>query len=480
MEAKANSTARDLRELAWLTARDEMNLAEFPITLLNDRVPAGVKTVEFHTANGKLTVTGSDDYGLPTALDADVIVALIQATKARNNFTDPTVYFTRYELLKLLGWPDKAEYYRRLDDSLQRWVGVTLRYDDSWWDNEIKMRVDASFHILESVVTIEPTVRQKLKARGQQGSLALSHFTWNRIFFKSCQANNLKQLDLTTYFSLKSAISKQMYRFLDKRFYKTSQWVFDLEEFAQGHVGISPNYTPAKIKEKLQPSLEELEAIGFLEEESREERYTRLSRGKWTITLKRKAQSVPSLPMEAPEPLPGSEEQALVARGITPAVATDLAAIFSPEAIRDQIERFDWLVQKKDKRVSKNPAGFLAEAVRKSYAAPKGFESQREQEARIAAQRERDRLAAEKKRQVEAAQKAQESAERLRIDTYFNSLTEGEKEALQAEALKHSGQFLHNLYRRAEPGSVEAKRYLQMIMDTRISDLLTANPPENS
>ena len=55
--------------------RDEMNLAEFPITVLADRAPKGTKTLIFRASQGQLTITGSDAFGLPTALDADVIVA---------------------------------------------------------------------------------------------------------------------------------------------------------------------------------------------------------------------------------------------------------------------------------------------------------------------------------------------------------------------------------------------------------------------
>src|SRR5262245_2552854 len=120
-------TAQEILTETRVNARDEMNLAEFPIAILSDRCPKGVKTVEFVTSQGTLTITGSDDRGLPTPLDADVIIALIQITKSRNNFTDRKVNFTRYEVIRILGWPDKAEYYRRVDESLERWVGVTLR-----------------------------------------------------------------------------------------------------------------------------------------------------------------------------------------------------------------------------------------------------------------------------------------------------------------------------------------------------------------
>ncbi|MBV8234845.1 MAG: replication initiator protein A [Planctomycetaceae bacterium] len=67
--------------------RDEMNLAEFPIALIAERVPPRCKTLVFEGQHGKLTVTGSDVYGLPTAPDSDVIVGLIQLTKLRNDAT---------------------------------------------------------------------------------------------------------------------------------------------------------------------------------------------------------------------------------------------------------------------------------------------------------------------------------------------------------------------------------------------------------
>jgi hypothetical protein len=90
-----NDESEDLRRVG----RDEMNLAEFPIALLTDYPPEGVKMLVFEDRHGKLTVVGSEDRGLPTASDSDVIVGLIQLTKLRNNFTDPTVEFSRYELV---------------------------------------------------------------------------------------------------------------------------------------------------------------------------------------------------------------------------------------------------------------------------------------------------------------------------------------------------------------------------------------------
>src|SRR3954453_2103666 len=109
--ANGNDEVRD-REKASLgevfppsDGRDEMNLAEYPIALLADRAPKDVKTLVYKDRDETLTITGSDYLGLPTALDIDVIIGLLHLTKKKNNFTDRTLSFIRYELLQVLRWP---------------------------------------------------------------------------------------------------------------------------------------------------------------------------------------------------------------------------------------------------------------------------------------------------------------------------------------------------------------------------------------
>jgi hypothetical protein len=407
-----NDESEDLRRVG----RDEMNLAEFPIALLTDYPPEGVKMLVFEDRHGKLTVVGSEDRGLPTAPDSDVIVGLIQLTKLRNNFTDPTVEFSRYELLKLLGWPDQKHYYQRLKESLRRWVGVTLHYDGCWWDNRRKRRISASFHILDYVVLPD-----------EDDSGETSSFAWNKIFFKSCRDGNLKRLDLDIYFGLKSAVSKQLYRHLDKRFYLRPEWTYDLRELAFEHVGMSRNYAPRKIKEKIQPALDELEAIGFLEPMTAAARYTKTGRGAWNIRLVRK------LPAPAktkpPEPEPTGLEKELVKRGMTRGVAAALVRDFPADRITAQLEVVDWLRETKPKRV-KDLGAYLADAIRKDFTPPAGFRSQAERaEAEATARAEQD--------QQEQARRAtaRAQAERDRVQAYWEALPPERRAALEAEAL---------------------------------------------
>ena len=218
--------------------------------------------------------------------------------------------------------------------------------------------------------------RKPGKTRDGQGELPLSTFTWNKTFIESCQADNLRQLDLDEYFGLKSPVSKRLYRFLGKRFYRQDDWTFDLHEIAFERVGLSRSYADAgKIKEKLQPAIDELEAIGFLRPLSRDDRYTRIDRGQWTIRLTRQSPALaapqPSAPAAAePEPPLVAE---LVSRGVTRATAAELVRQHPAERIQAKIDVFDWLTEKQDKRIAKSPAGYLVKSIADDYAAPKGF-----------------------------------------------------------------------------------------------------------
>src|SRR5262249_3604408 len=222
------------------SGRDELNLAEFPLSALSSRLPTDMKTLVFEDrirdrSNGeliarRLTITAADRHGLPTAIDDDVIVGLIQLTKAYNGLADRTVYFSRYALVDLLGWPDSGQSYRRIEESLIRWLGVTLSYEKAWWDKANQAWVDEHFHILDNVTLVNLETRRRRKLAGRQGELPLASFSWNSVVFRSFQAENLKRLDLDLYFTLTLAPARRAFRFLDKRFYRRHRLEFDLRQ----------------------------------------------------------------------------------------------------------------------------------------------------------------------------------------------------------------------------------------------------------
>lgn len=294
-----------------VSGRDEMNLAEFPIASLGKR-KSGVNTLVFadqifdhgskRSVTRALTVNASDTYGLPTSLDEEVILGLIQLT-AQNNFQDSTVYFTRYELLKLLGWKHHGRNDLRLQDSLKRWTGVTLHYDKAWWDKEAQSWVSEHFHIIDSVSIYDHERRKsELKRLPDNPKAGLSKFRWGEEIFKSFKAGNLKKIDFDFYTSLSTAIAKRTYRFLDKRFYKADCLSFDLNTFAADHIGLSNQYNSTQLKRTLLPAITELENRGFITPLPQSMRFSRLGRGNWQITFNREAGEKAKIKSQAPEP----------------------------------------------------------------------------------------------------------------------------------------------------------------------------------
>src|SRR3981189_1796425 len=83
--------------------KDEVNLAEFPIAALTDRIPDGQTTLVFEDKLERrdsppivrrLTIMGTHKHGLPTSTDDEVLVGLIQLTKRRGNFTNAKAPFS--------------------------------------------------------------------------------------------------------------------------------------------------------------------------------------------------------------------------------------------------------------------------------------------------------------------------------------------------------------------------------------------------
>jgi len=82
------------------------------MTSLSDRPIAGETSLKFEDQIyddrkkkiilRKRIIEGSKEYGLPTATDDAVILALIQLTKLKNSFSSREVDFTRHELITLL------------------------------------------------------------------------------------------------------------------------------------------------------------------------------------------------------------------------------------------------------------------------------------------------------------------------------------------------------------------------------------------
>ena len=400
MAAMNPHARRDQSQPVPRIGRDELNLAEFPIALLADRVSEGQKSLYFEDRHGRLTITGSDAYGLPTAADADVIIALIYLTKIRNNFNDAKVNFSRYELIKLLDWPDDGRSYKRLEESLDRWHGVSLSYDGCWWNNRLKCYTDMKIHIIDTIELVVASVRGKTRLAGR-GESPLSWFRWNKEFLESCQADNLRQLDLDEYFSLgkrriRAPVSLPRQAVLPARRLdvrpardrlrargvepQLSRRLQDQGKAATGHRRAGANRLPetAQPQRSLHPDRPR----------------PMVDPSHPAIAHAGRAQPAAPVAVEPEPPLVAE----LVSRGVTRATAAELVRQHPAERIAAKVEVFDWLAEKQDKRIARSPAGYLVKSITDDHAAPKGFVPKAERQRREEERRAQERAQADQQR----------------------------------------------------------------------------------
>jgi hypothetical protein len=272
-----------------------MNFAEFPIAALGKRRP-GQKTLTFsdtvHGDNGKLfprtlTITASDAWGLPTSADDEIILGLVQIS-AQTDFSSQTLHFTRYQLLKILGWIDTQTNYSRLEESLKRWTGITISYDRAWWDNNEKSWVSETFGVIDSVSIYDRERRERrLKMFKDDPKAGCSSIRWSDVVYTSFLSGNIKSLNFEFYKSLNTPISRRMFRFLDKRLYSKRSLNIDLSTFSYAHLGMSVRPDNYELRRKLLPAITELEVKGFLAPLPPSERFKQVSRGRWEVTFAR-------------------------------------------------------------------------------------------------------------------------------------------------------------------------------------------------
>lgn len=375
-----------------INSRDEMNLAEFPLTVLSTRANPGLKTLEFSDhirgKNGELLerkwiITGADKFGLPTSSDDEVLLGLLKLT-VDDGFRERKIFFTRYELLKILRWTTEGRSYSRLQKALDRLSGVRIKATNGFYDNESKSHSTRNFGIVDAYELND----------GRDLSPKPSFFIWSEALFKSFQAGFIKKLDLDFYLDLKSAVSKRLYRYLDKHFWYKARVQTNLFTLAHEKIGISRNYAYASsLRQQLDPAIEELVARGFLggceyvgkghatevvffaaSAKPRVQTGSSASAGQGSAppevlpaegTGSAAATKPIRLSLEA-APLDARVAADLVARGLRPHQVERLLAGRSTdqlERIARIIDHYDHLRTSNSPRVSKSPVGFLYRAV---------------------------------------------------------------------------------------------------------------------
>lgn len=456
---------------------DELNLAEFPLAGIADRFLDGRKTVVFkdqvwdperrlHIPR-ELAISGSDRYGLPTASDDDVLLACMQLAHI-DGFKSREVAFSRYGLLKLLRWPDEGKYYKRLFLALRRWKGVTIYSNRAFYDHAKKSWINRDFGIFDNLYVYE---REEARGEDQQ-----SWFVWNEVVFESIQAGYVKSLDWDLYCRLNDPVAKRLYRLLDKRFYRADRLVLDLHDLAVHKVRLSEKYNTAQIKRALLNGIRELELLWDLRAAEPEERFRKVSAGKWEAVFERKAKAVrASVNRGATEAQSSPLAESLKTRGVSPKMAERLAKQHPAERITKTVSLFDWHAQRGDK---KGP-GFLVAGIR----SPEGFEpppgaqevSSPSATNPSGGKKEQLRRRDDATRRAEERQEAVDKSKAERIANYLGTLTHEQREELKREAIANANPFFLQQYDRSKNNPELCAHYMRLIVETHVSCKLASS-----
>jgi len=418
---------------------DGLNLVEFPLSVLSTKVPDGVKTLEFQETklvdgsplHQKLTITGSDKYGLPTITHHKLLVALLQIFNARGDFKNPRIEFTRYELLKKIGWPDDAHYYRVARDALKIWKGVNLYYENAWW-------VDGKFKTKGFSLIDDFEIFEKRRGTGRRTKIEQtdepSYIVLGSVVAEEFRKQRTKGLDYEFYLRLKYPVSKQLYRYLDKWFWYSPVFRHpDVLKFAREKIGLSRNYDAANLKRLLDKGIRELTTAGYLRQDAYAMRYT--SAG--GLEFKRNAARVRKENSEIQSPL----ELKLQKRGVTkgrnkPTCAGSLVETYSESLIAEKVAVHDWLLTAGDPRIKKNPAGYLVDSIRFGWPPPSGFKSTSERQAEADARHAAAKRMSERKQRQDLAALKKEQEEDARFEEFIAAgNAAGTIEHFEADAL---------------------------------------------
>lgn len=235
-------------------SKDEMDLAVLPIARLG---PSDKRTsIEYHgtfVEDGEqkemVWIVEGGALGLPTELAERVLIALLYIG-AQDNFRNRKMTFTMYRVLKILGLSINARNYREVEKALDRLVTITIFSDQAWFDREKKNRITTKrrFHIIdESYLHYEEGADE-----GNE-----SYIVWGNRVWRSIQSGYLKYLDLDFYYSLKSPLSRRMFRFLDKTMAYNERYEIDI--FAlQNKLGMAIYEYPSHLKRALKKAAQEL------------------------------------------------------------------------------------------------------------------------------------------------------------------------------------------------------------------------------
>ena len=329
---------------------DELNLGRLALISGQKTVPADLRRWQKHvlTPDGRpvvITCTVPDGQVVPHGLDNDFMVGLVNLC-FEAGLPDGPFTISAYGLLKASGFPDSAQYYRALEESVTRLNKASYTIDEGWFLHGPHQWTTQSF----AQVSYLAYVRSKDGVRGT----SVVTVQLAPPIMESLRAGYIKPLDLDFYRSLSQPLVRAVYRQLDALHFDESTADGLVREvsaplMAWGtRLGLISD-RPDNLVRTLKPAHDELLARGYVAE----------------VDLSGRGRDKQVRYVFGPPPQGNHPELAtlLRTRGVKQGVAVRLSTVF-PGRVEEAARRFDHYLSISARPVA-NPGGLLVSMVQR-------------------------------------------------------------------------------------------------------------------
>src|SRR5215204_5465256 len=217
-------------------------------------------------AKRRFKYTPSKEYGDTTDFDRDVYRAIIlHAFQNGGMPQDGVVYFSLYQLRKILDLPEKGASYRRIRDSIVKLQTMSVSADTYWQELKgFKSEYYSTFS------------RANFEANEDRFGRASEHHwvRFDEVIVRSYHQGYVRDLDHNFYFSLHKKHARALYSEIDLGRGKGLVWEIPLSELGL-RLGMAASYRhPSAKKRALAAAHEEMKRKGFLGRVSYPDKHT--------------------------------------------------------------------------------------------------------------------------------------------------------------------------------------------------------------
>lgn len=413
--------------------RHNINLLEYPIWFQDERLAAiSEEGIVWRDLEGYVYRCG---YKIP--VKTDVIFLLYLLLQCQKAGYAQIIKVSRYQIIQGCGLKRNSKWYARLEDSLERWKMVGIKFSGAFYDG--KEYQSMNYGVIDSWEIDKETKHLKVYFSQKFIEMMLG-----KGFFKYINFSEFKQLH--------SPLATRLYEILTKSFHGRDLWEIDAVKLAE-KIPMKERY-PAHIVPKIQTAINRINQCtqAFFDMTTRE-----IRRGHTILSFRKTDQVKPAPVIEAitektliiPET---PEVKALI--DLLPEVhrtqKTVLEIVFgffemrgAPYVARN--------IRYANKHAKQNYRLYLLKALRADY----GLAMHEDDEARRQVQ------AKEAEKVVERTNQQNEEQRRRRLETeaqklaqsYISGLSPEEKAVLEQEALAGMEGNLRAIIQRKGPGA---------------------------